>query len=382
MINLSKEEIMKIKESQQEQKSRIDSLNVSIQEIDEPKKVDFFNVSYIYDFLGNKCNIRFDTEKGISNIMLYHYKEDKENLKKFLEAIIINEHKCYFISSSNKRISFIITETIDETFIKVKVISNGWFDGEYNTKISVVELIEKEFENSKYGVLLDIIVDKKYFIYSFYTELSFTELDKEDIKLKDVNFNIFDKYLGYIPSTEKEKKLKDCLYEDMPDLNKIEQLLKEGANPNALLDGYDIETLFESFLHDFNCYNDFDTSNLNLSNHKYTNLTNRNERIYCELRDKLYDIIKLFLKYGGKPRDIFCAIYSETRTLKKVRLLLDGHCKYSMNTLGFVSTDTWIGGDRWCERFYGALDKMFTKYHNFYSYECDENLKIVYRYSE
>lgn len=183
---------------------------------------------------------------------------------------------------------------------------------------------------------MDIIVNKKDFIYAFYCMIldmfryfdgadrnTFTcgETNKEKVRQDCPAVSDF---LGYSAATQKDRELLDKLLCYESSFEDIKTLLESGANPNAVIDK-DKETVFENFLENA----DYEPEEDNEEDDDYEE---ENEIPYTPAdgpanpyQQKYVDLTELLLEYGARPADSYCSVYNRIGHLYFFKLFWDKH---------------------------------------------------------
>ena len=157
----------------------------------------------------------------------------------FLEALCLGKDFASFLTEYEGPNALLCAKKVDEDNIRVTLICDAWLEED----VYKGHFVEKCWTDYKPHASVDVVVNKRHFIYTLYMALIDIFVDAwkyKAIKLEvghtenaQVDSTIVSKYLGYVQSTDKDKKLEKSLSEGTA--KDVEKLLKEGANPNAVL---------------------------------------------------------------------------------------------------------------------------------------------------
>lgn len=244
----------------------------------------------------------------------------------FLEALCSGEKFASFLTQYEGPNALLCAKEEDKEHLRITLICDTWLEYVKYDHSKYKEWREKCWPDCRPHASVDVILNKKHFIYTLYMaladifvddnlEYSQHKLKEDDTEEAQVDSLIVQKYLGYLPLTENDKRLRHALIKQTA--KEVEICLKQGGNPNALLpnsDGEFKQTLLEYFWE--NAYE-------------------------CEDIPDLDDFLRknrLLVKYGAMPRTTFFLFYMRYDLDEKVRLdvfrmLLEKNC--------FIRNDFW-----------------------------------------
>lgn len=358
-----------------------------------PEKADFIRVSSVVSLPSLFYNFKLQTKTQCAYFCICSALGDTDQLWAFMELATIGKDKVLFFESEQEGpISILRIEHIDSGTLRFTLISNKWLEHKWHNKKKTVQVNWTIFPEGGYGVNLDIIINKKDFIYAFYLELwnIFSGTDSIEVepyaasnKIAQADSEIIKNYLGYIPATKLDKELYDAIEKNNKD--NIRTLLRKGANLNAIIDEENGKTIFEEFLN-YYC-DDIYTREFNkrcpsedVSDKESDTIEDKMLNFRRNLEKEYWELIRLFISYGARTTCFFPAIYNFCRNNKNIiKYLLDHNCVFDMDTLGFVSTDSQI-----CEtndKFYTQIEKLFFEYLFSCSYKLDNESDIIFHKS-
>lgn len=301
-----------------------------------PEIVDVFSISsYSYALYGGYYNFKLVTPKQKAYFGVYHSCMcDSDDIWDFLEELCDDDFKItsWFIDLEGYGPD-IIAEDVGNGNIRLTITNYKWEEFYYDKDLDIVNTENKTFPDYKEHIQLDIIVNKRKFIYHFYLEMLYI-FDKSVYKnrLDDICRHGYTeyykaryeseklaKYLGFTECNDLDRKLYRLIggieykknYKDVEfaTLEEIEECLKEGANPNAII----IDECNEKvpiFNQVFNYY-PIRLFNYRLDRetkyHKYKRYSKQTEirekfkkEHYKEVEKMQRDVTNLLLKYGAK----------------------------------------------------------------------------------
>lgn len=354
-----------------------------------PEKADFIRISSIVSLPSIFYNFKLQTKTQCAYFCICSALGDTDQFWAFMELATIGKDKVlYFESEQEGSVSILRIEHIDSKTLRFTLISNKWLEHKWHNKKETVQVNWTKFPEDEYGVNLDIIINKKDFIYAFYLELwnIFSGTDSIEVepyavsnKIAQADSEIIKNYLGYIPATKLDKELYDAIKNNNKD--KIITLLRKGANLNAIIGEKDGDTIFEKFLN-YYC-DDTYTREFNkrcpsedASDKEADTIEKEMFDFHINLEKEYLELIKLFISYRARTMCFSPAIYNFGRNIENIKYLLDHNCVFDMDTRGFVSTDSQI-----CEtedKIYTQIDKLFFEYLFSCSYKLDSESDIIF----
>lgn len=354
-----------------------------------PEKTDFIRVSSVVALPSIFYNFKLQTKNQCAYFCICSALGDTDQLWAFMELATIGKDKVlYYESEQEGPVSILRIEHVDSETLRFTLISNEWLEHKWHNKKETVQVNWTKFPEGGYGINLDIIINKKDFIYAFYLELwnIFSGTDSIEVepytasnKIAQADSEIIKNYLGYLPATKLDKELYDAIKNNNKE--NIMILLRKGANLNAIIDEEDGDTIFEEFLN-YYC-DDTYTREFNkrcpsedVSDEESDAIEEKMLDFRSNLEKEYLELIKLFISYGARTRSFFPAIYNFGRNIENIKYLLDFNCVFDMDTLGFVSTDSQI-----CEtedKFYTQIEKLFFEYLFSCSYKLDSESDIIF----
>lgn len=317
-------------------------------------------------------NFRFRTSNQLAYFYLCTALGDINDVWKFLETICNGEKFCFYMSEQEGPFALLIAKCIDDENIRLTLLNYDWYETEYNHEKRTPEFYRKRHKDKRQHVNFDAILNKKNFVYTFYICLQ-TIFDKDDPchgKNKILHSvtseeeaqrdsETIKKYLGYVLAGKKDLKLYSLL--KTFNLKEIEKVLKDGANPNALVheiySGY--YPMLEAFFQNMAC--------------KYN--VNR----------KVYAVTKLLVKYGAKTQSIYSAIWGNWNLLV-IKYLIKHNCVFDDHSIGDVSTDAYYIDDpeaessKWYQRLEAWYDKQLFDVSDSYIDNMEDKVFPKYGY--
>ena len=219
---------------------------------------------------------------------------------KFIEQLASGKEKAALFCNHKGPRSLLTAQTVQEEQLRLTLICETWLEEFHNEQAHALEFKEKCWPDCQAHVALDVIVPKRHFIYTFYEAL--LDIFINDVCYREVALHkdgsaskaqvdslIIRQYLGYVPVTALDEELGKALVYATP--QQAEELLKQGANPNALYppeykDGVS-DTVLERFWYE-------------------------GKWEYVPSKEELADVLeknKLLCAYGAMPRDTFHLFY-------------------------------------------------------------------------
>lgn len=336
-----------------------------------PQEENFIRISCLYSLEDLFYNFKFRTQNQEVFMCICPALGDSNDLWEFLEDICSpNFDNTAFLSMQEGPESILLAQKYNDEKIRFTIFNNRWQKHywDFETKDYVFEW--QNTDNGKMQIVLDIILNRKDFVYTFYLDLYdiFYGVDISSISYTynkaQTDSDIIKNYLGYIPATEKDLELKNLFEEG--NLTKIEEALQNGANPNAIVE-LEVETgnreqVLDGVLRCSYVDSHYPLDEIqNLTDEEYTNDIKK-----IKLLEHNLEIIKLLFKYGAKPTSLFPAVYSyyESEKVNIVKYLLDNGCVYDMETIRAVSSDKSFRDDFTPElqRIFNAFYNMFDEY--------------------
>ena len=365
-------------------KDKFDALvNASI-----PTKENFIRISSVVSLPSIFYNFKLQTKSKTAYFCIRSALGNTDDLWKFLELVTIGKYNIlYYESPQEGPNSTLRVEKIDNKNIRFTLVSNRWLEHFWNYEKRTVQVNWAKFPKGGYNVNLDIIINKREFIYAFWLELweifngdgsvdTIPEAISADVARKDSE--IIRKYLGFVPATQLDKKLHKAIEDNR--IETIRNLLMKGANPNAIIGKITNDTIFEDFLQTY-CDN------------VYTNEFSRRcpkediseeesdaiEKTMLGFRDNMendfFKIVKLMVKYGAKTTCFFPAIYNNNRNKDVITYLLDNNCVFDMATIECVATDS---QHEETPDTYARMEKLYDDYLFSCSYKFDSKSDIIF----
>lgn len=252
----------------------------------------------------------------------------------FLEALCLGRDFASFLTEYEGPNALLCAKEVDKDNLRVTLICDTWLEEAPDHK----NFIEKCWPDFEAHASIDVVVNKRHFIYTLYMALvdifvnddycyRICPLTVSSDEEAQVDSDIITKYLGYIPPTDKDKELLKSLVDGSAE--DVEKCLKGGANPNAFAPECDYDfkdTILEDFWYvafDFDCENpDWET------------FLKKNQ---------------LLLDYGAMPRSTFHIFYSawpldEEMRLKVFRMFFDKNCFIRYSFWDYVIFDVYNEG--------------------------------------
>lgn len=336
-----------------------------------PQEEKFIRISCLYSTQYLFYNFRFRTQTQDAFMCICPALGDTNELWKFLEDICSSDFdNTSFRSVQEGPESILLAQKYNDEKIRFTILNNRWQKHYWDSETKDYVFEWQKTDNSKMKIVLDVVLNRKDFVYTFYLNLYdiFYGVDISSISYTynkaQTDSDIIKNYLGYIQATEKDLELKKLFEEG--NLTKIENALKNGANPNAIVE-LEVETgnkeqvldevLRCSYVDAHYPLNEIQ----NLTDEEYTNDIKK-----IKLLEHNFEIIKLLFKYGAKPISLFPAVYSyyESERVNIVKYLLDNGCVYDMETIFAIASDMSFRDDFSPEikRLFQAYYEMFDEY--------------------
>jgi len=355
-----------------------------------PEVADIFSISsYSYALYGGYYNFKIETPSQKAYFGMYDSNMcDSNEIWDFLEELCDDDFKItsWFIDLEGYGPD-IIAEDVGNGNIRLTITNYKWEEFYYDKDLDIVNIEKKTFPDYENHIQLDIIVNKKKFIYHFYLELLYI-FDKEVYKgrLDDILLYCYEdrkakidsekiaKYLGFTEANELDRKLyrllggrengmsNDDIQYGTPE--EIEECLKEGANPNAIIidDCNDKTPVFNLALDSYYPNRLFYYRLYKETNYdKYKRVSKREEikekfkkEHFKEIEKIQRDIIDLFLKYGARTYYLFPIASEISENI--LESLFENGCKITSN-----SRKDFLQENR-------SLIDLFNKYKCFSSY--------------
>ena len=328
------------------------------QEIKEsiPVKENFIRINCVCCFPEMFYNFRMRTSMQLGFFHLCTALGDINDVWKFLEDISQGQTFSAYLSEQEGPVSLLIAKSIDEENIRLTLFNFNWYEEEFNHNSRKTELYFCQHKDNSPHVNFDVILNKKNFIYTFYICLrTIFDEDNPSHEGEKITHNvtsdepaqrdsdIIKTYLGYLQPTKKDLELFEAVKSF--DLIKIENCIKDGANPNALIaDGEDNVPMLEAFLE----------------------FAGSEEKISIR---KTFAVIKLLIKYGAKTWSIYYAIWG-LGNLKIIQYLVNNNCVFDDYSIGDVSTDAYYMYDpftpssKWYQKLYHWYDTLSSNVSN------------------
>ena len=355
-----------------------------------PKEEKFIRISCIYSLENLFYNFKFKTPEQETYTCICTALGNTDDLWEFIEDICAdNFDNSAFKSEQEGPESILLAQRVDSEKIRFTIFNDRWMKHYWNNEKKEYVFEARHTDDENLQIVLDVILNRKDFIYTFYLNLyqifygSEVEPEAASAEKAQTDSNIIKEYLGYTPATEKDYELKKLLEEG--DLDKIESALKNGANPNAITETEEAtgnreqiltETLQAVYVDRMYSPKVMGEEAQKLTDEELDKLEFELEPYKLELLEHNFEIIKLLFKYGARPISIFSAIYAYYASEKVdiVKYLLDNNCIYDTETIGFVCSD-----DQFEEGFTPEQERMFNRYYNMYDeYLFDRTYQINY----
>lgn len=353
-----------------------------------PTKENFIRISSVVSLPSIFYNFKLQTKSKTAYFCICSALGNTDALWKFLELVTLGKYDIlYYESAQEGPNSTLRVERFDDENIRFTLVSNRWLEHFWNDDKRTVQVNWCKFKEGGYNVNLDIIINKKEFIYAFWLELSnifngefsvdtIPEAASADIARKDSD--IIRTYLGYVPATKLDKKLHKAIENNS--VETIENLLIKGANPNAIINE-DKDTIFEDFLQTY-CDKVYDEEfhrrcpNEDISDEESDAIEETMVNFREGVENDFFRLVKMFVKYGAKTTSFFPAIYNFNRNEEVITYLLDNNCIFDMETIGWVATDSQTGETE--DKYYERMEKLFYKYLFSCSYKLDNEDDLIY----
>lgn len=363
-----------------------------------PIEEKFIRISCVYSLKHLFYNFKFKTPNQEAYTCICTALGNTDNLWKFIEYICSdNFDNTTFLSEQEGPESILLAQKINNEKIRFTIFNDRWMKHYWDEEFEDYKFEAQHTTNYNMEIVLDVILNKKDFIYTFYLELysifygSNVESGAFMYDKAQTDSEIIKNYLGYIPATKQDLELENLL--KTGDLEKIETALKNGANPNAVkeielstgnkeliideaLKGAYVDHLYSPHI--------MGKEVENLSDEEIEEIERKLEPYKEELLLHNFEIIKLLLKYGAKPISLIDAIYCyySSKKINLVQYLLDNNCEYDDETIGFVCSDYQMEED-----FTESEKRTFEKYCNLFdeylfqvSYQIDYDPTMPQQY--
>lgn len=362
-----------------------------------PIEEKFIRISSVYSLEHLFYNFKFKTSTQETFMCICTALGNTDDLWKFLENICDkNFENSIFISEQEGPESILIAQKIDDTNIRFTIINDRWMKHNWNKETKNYKFEAQHTKEYDMEIVFDIILSKKDFIYTFYLELYdiFYGTDIEAgaaLGKAQTDSETIKNYLRYIPATEIDFELEKLLKDG--NLDKIETVLKNGANPNAVINVDKLSGSRELIINEAlkavyvdNNYSPFIMGSAveNLSEEEILKLKKKLKPYKEELLLHNFEIIKLLFKYGAKPISIYNAVYPYYSSGKfdLVKWLLDDNCEYDDKTINLVASNLQVQED-----FNNSEKNLFKKYYNMIdeylfnvSYQIDYDPTMLQKY--
>lgn len=355
-----------------------------------PKEEKFIRISCVYSLENLFYNFKFRTPKQKTYMCICTSLGNTDYLWKFVEDICADDFdNTAFKSEQEGAESILLAQKIDNEKIRFTIFNDRWIKHYWDNKKDDYIFEFQHTDNKRMQIVLDVILNRKDFIYTFYINLynifygSDVMSEASSTEKAQTDSDIIKKYLGYTSATEKDLELKKLLKKG--DLNKIESALKNGANPNAITETEEItgnreqiltETLQAIYVDYLYSPKIMGAEASKLSVEEIDKLELELKPYKLKLLEHNFEIIKLLFKYGAKPISIFDAVYAyyDSEKVDVVKYLLDNNCVYDNETINCVSSD-----DQFKEDFTLEQKQIFKHYYEMYDeYLFDCNYQISY----
>lgn len=355
-----------------------------------PKEEKFIRISCVYSLENLFYNFKFRTPKQKTYMCICTSLGNTDYLWKFVEDMCADDFdNTAFKSEQEGSESILLAQKIDNEKIRFTIFNDRWIKHYWDNKKDDYIFEFQHTDNERMQIVLDVILNRKDFIYTFYINLynifygSNVISEASSTEKAQTDSDIIKKYLGYTSATEKDLELKKLLKEG--DLNKIESALKNGANPNAITETEEItgnreqiltETLQAIYVDYLYSPKIMGAEASKLSDEEIDKLELELKPYKLKLLEHNFEIIKLLFKYGAKPISIFYAVYAyyDSKKVDVVKYLLDNNCVYDNETINCVSSD-----DQFKEDFTLEQKQIFKHYYEMYDeYLFDCNYQISY----
>lgn len=332
-----------------------------------PEIVDNFSITSLSCALsGGYYNFKLQTINQCAYFGIYNTcMSNSDEIWKFLEEICDKDFDMTMWEIDLEGYGAkLIAEDLKDENIRLTIINYRWSEFYYDKDLDIVNVDKnKYFDDKKEHIQLDIIVNKKIFIYHFYIELLYI-FDKnvyrkntKDIVLYNHN-NIkakisskkIAKYLGFTKAKDKDLHLYKLLggiqaNELMSNvkfgsLDEIRDTLVKGANPNAIVinDTKETHSIFDEIVSQYSkrlfTYKLWKETSYNKLK-QFSNIVklenNFAQQHEKEIQDKYFEIIKLLLEFGAKTYITLDCYYGLNFTKPNwyniLELLLKNNCK-------------------------------------------------------
>lgn len=208
------------------------------------KEVDFICINAIACLDKHFYSFMFKAGGAEANFHIEAEYKSMEHIWKFLELLAKGENEASLsVPYKNGAYSLLIAQNIDKERIRLMIIADTWLEAFFNEKTDNIEFEEKCSSDYKPKVLMDIILSKRHFLYTFYQTIRdiFEASGNEYIKLPSLHnpsentqadSKIVAQYLGYSPAKKIDLDLLNILLTGKAE--EVKYLLEKGANPNAL----------------------------------------------------------------------------------------------------------------------------------------------------
>lgn len=313
----------------------------------KPKKEKFIRINSICCLAEGFLNFRLQTASQLTFFHIYSSSGNINELWLFLEDICKGEQFSFFMPEQEDSFALLLAKVIDKDNIRLTLFNQKWYKIIWNENKGNSELHCNRYKDFKQHINFDVIINKRDFVYTFYVALHEIFYKFRNIPRKDKiyprkvkkgiyqrNSDIVRKYLGYIPATDYDLLLLQSL--KTYNLENIESILKQGANPNAIIRAGkdDEQPLIDEFLQ---------------------------RASYFDGNRRVYSVIKLLVQYGAKTLSMYCAVFGNLNLLV-IKYLVKHNCVFDDHTIADVATDAWVLKEDG-ESFY----KWHEKLDNWYS---------------
>lgn len=123
---------------------------------------------------------------------------------------------------------------------------------------------------------------------------------------------------------------------------RVKKLLSKGANPNAVIENN--KTIFEEFLLSYTL-NEYKKEfqkhypNIEIKNANVKKITEEMKGFRISLEQEYFKLLRLFVEYGAKTDNLYCAIYNSVNDIRPVKYLLERGSKIDDVTLKHLQRD-------------------------------------------
>ena len=318
----------------------------------QPQKADYIQISAAAKPNMFMYNFKFRTQAQTAYFSLvYAHDSSLNEVWQFLEDICLGKEFVCCAANLETSAQIMAAQTLDKDTIRFTLAGGGQITHEWRQKEHILHLYEKPFPDGKLHITMDIIVNKKDFIYAFYCLLLdmfryFDGADKNNFLCGETNKEkvrqdspAVSNFLGYSAATPKDRELLDKLLCYESSFGYIKALLESGANPNAVIDK-DKETVFENFLENADYEPEYDEEENDDDGEEkpeipYTPADGPSN----SYQQKYVDLTKLLLEYGAKPADSYCSVYNRIGHLYFFKLFWNKHFYFDTHLYEWISHD-------------------------------------------